>query len=338
MKLITVKSVLLALIVSPITITSAHAVGGAKAKPDSVAEQTKNTPAVDRVKAKGKLVICADPDNMPFSRSTPNPTGLDIDVARHIANELGVELGHYWWRQNSGRRSIRQLREEKCDAFLGLPVSKDFVNASRSMVFTQPYYQGGFAIIKRKGSKINSFDDLKDKTVGVQMVTVPDIWFANEGVKRSLHRTPESAVKAVLDGEIEVAVITAPAAGWLAREHGDKLEVLSKTRKDFAYPMGIGVNKGDPDLRDAIDKIIEKMKADGRIQKTLDSYNVKETTVSGVEKKSNSSPGSQAQKKKLTLRQRKKVCLTPRSLLIRKTSNVARVITSRLAISAMVRT
>lgn len=297
MKPNTVKSVLLALVVSPAILTSAHAVGGAKAKPDADTAETKSTPAVDRVKAKGELVMCADPYNMPYSESTPKPNGLDVDIAREIASELGVKLGHYWWKQNSGRRSIRQLREEKCDFFLGLPVSDDFVKASRSMVFTKPYYMGGFAIIKRKDSKVASFDDLKDKKVGVQMVTVPDVKFSTEGVKRSLHRTPESAVKAILAGEIEVGVLTSAAAGWLAKDHSDKLEVLATTRQDFAYPMGIGVNKGDADLRDAINEAIDKIKADGRIQKTLKKYNVQDLTVDGAKKKSDAAPATEAPKK-----------------------------------------
>ncbi len=293
----TVKSVLLALVVSPAILTSAYAVGGAKPKPDAETAGTKSTPAVDRVKARGELVMCADPYNMPYSESTPEPNGLDVDIAREIASELGVKLGHYWWRQTSGRRSVRQLSEQKCDVFLGLPVSDDFVKGSRSMVFTKPYYMGGFAIIKRKDSKVASFDDLKDKKVGVQMVTVPDVRLATEGVKRSLHRTPDSAVKAILAGEIEVGVLTSAAAGWLAKKHGDKLEVLATTRQDFAYPMGIGVNKGDADLRDAINKAIDKIKADGRIQKTLDKYNVRNLKVGGAKKKSDASPATEAPKK-----------------------------------------
>ncbi len=289
MKPITVKSVLLGLAISPLMLTPALAVGGAKPKAAETTQST-STPTVDRVKADGKLIMCADPNNMPYAKSTPEPTGLDVEIASEIASELGVKLGHYWYAQNWGRRAVRQLREEKCDIFMGLPATKAFMQGSRSMIFTKPYYQGGFAIVKRKGSKVMSFDDIKDKKVGVQMVTAPDVLLSYEGIDRSLHRTVESAFQAVLDGTVDVSVLTGAAGGWLAKNHADKIEVLPNTREDFAYPVAIGVKKNHPDLLKAIDATLKKLKADGRIQKVLDKYNVIEVSVGGAKKKTEATP------------------------------------------------
>ncbi len=286
MKPITVKSALLALAVTPLLISAGHAAGSDK----QAEKNASQTPSVDRVKEAGKLVLCADPNNMPYAKSTPEPTGLDVEIAAEIAKDLGVKLGHYWYAQNWGRRAMRQLREAKCDIFLGLPAPEEVVKNSRSMIFTEPYYKGGFAILKRKDSKISSFDDIKGKKVSVVMVTVPDVVISNENsvankngkpvVKRDLHRFATQAYKSLLDGNVDAAILTAAEGGWLSKDNRDVIEVLPKTRPDFAYPLAVGIRKAETDLRDAVDASLKAMKSDGRLQKILDKYGIVEVTAS----------------------------------------------------------
>jgi len=237
---------------------------------------------LDLIKSRGVVTVCADPDNLPFSSSKLNPPGLDIEVAQAIAKQLNVKLDYYWYATNHGKRALRQLSEGNCDIFMGLPADPDAADSNPRILLSQPYYSGGFTPILPTGSKAATIADLEAKDVGVQMVTVPDVVLFNEGYSRRLFRTAAEVFSAVSKGEIEAGVITAPVAGWLARNNPNAgVRVSPETRADFVYPMGVGVRKQDTDLKAAVDKAITTIRADGRLQQILERYGVPQLKADG---------------------------------------------------------
>ena len=46
--------------------------------------------------ASNEFVICAAPDDMPFSRRDGTPAGLYVDLGRLVASDLGLTLGVRW--------------------------------------------------------------------------------------------------------------------------------------------------------------------------------------------------------------------------------------------------
>jgi polar amino acid transport system substrate-binding protein len=239
------------------------------------AEEQNNNSALDMIKKQGAISICADPNNMPFSSSSPEPRGFEIEIAQQIAAELGVTLKYDWYVQNRGFRAIRQITKDKCDIFMGLPAVKDFIESKRKLLFGEPYYSGGFALVVHADSGIKSFSDLKGNEVGVQMGTLPDQRFSSEGIERKLYRNPAAALDAMKSGEIKAAVLTSAIAAWLVNENkGGSIKIIEESRPDFIYPMAFVVRAGENDLLEAIQQQINTMKKDGRLENIFNKYGV----------------------------------------------------------------
>jgi len=231
--------------------------------------------ALDTVKEQGYLTLCSDPDNKPFSNSAGTPSGFQIDLANEVARDIGVELRYHWFAQNFSHKLFKQIDQGKCDIIFGLPGVKDFIRNSRKLVFSAPYYQGGFALVTPKDTPIKSFSDLKGKKIGVEMGTVPDIRFSREHQKRVLFTNAENAVKAVREGKVDASVVSSMVAGWLIKNnYNDHLTLLNHTREDLRYPITFAVKKGADPLLLHIQSIIKNMKKDGRFQKIMNKFGV----------------------------------------------------------------
>jgi ABC-type amino acid transport substrate-binding protein len=61
------------------------------------------------VRQRGYLRVCADPSNLPFSSSDAATPGFEVELARLVARELGVEARFEW--NPTYVRALRPLRE-----------------------------------------------------------------------------------------------------------------------------------------------------------------------------------------------------------------------------------
>ena len=242
------------------------------------------TPAPPRV-----LRVCADPNNLPFSNERQE--GFENRIAELVAREMKAELRYVWWAQRRGY--IRNtLRAGLCDVFIGLPTGLDMV------LVTRPYYRSTYAFVtKRSGPHITSFDDarLKRLRVGVQIIGDD---FANAPPAEALtHRgivgnvrgysvlgdyrepdPPSRIVRAVAKGEIDVAVVWGPLAGYFARRSPVPLRVVPVSPEvdvpylPFVFDIAMGVRRGETALRDTLDAVIVRRQRD--IDRILADYGV----------------------------------------------------------------
>ena len=183
------------------------------------------------------LRVCADPNNLPFSNERRE--GFENRIAELVAREMKAELRYVWWAQRRGY--IRNtLRAGLCDLFIGMPTGLDMV------LVTRPYYRSTYAFVtKRDGPRVTSFDDarLQRLRVGVQIIgddaanAPPAQALANRGIVRNVrgysvlgdYRQPDPTrriVRAVEQGEIDVAVVWGPQAGYFARGSSVPLRVV----------------------------------------------------------------------------------------------------------------
>src|ERR1700744_867588 len=77
------------------------------------------------------LRVCADPDNLPLSSQKVD--GLENDLAKLLAGDLGMSVQFVWWAQKKDFID-KSLNAGACDALMGIPASMD------SLGVTRPYY------------------------------------------------------------------------------------------------------------------------------------------------------------------------------------------------------
>jgi polar amino acid transport system substrate-binding protein len=72
------------------------------------------------------LKVCADPDNLPFSKSEGSERGLYVELAELVAKKLDATPVQYtWWLTYFQRRALRNTAGD-CDAVFALPTDADY--------------------------------------------------------------------------------------------------------------------------------------------------------------------------------------------------------------------
>jgi mxaJ protein len=235
------------------------------------------------------LRVAADPNNLPFSNSQRE--GFENKIAELIAHDLGAQIEYTWHAQRRG--FFRELiKNGNCDIALGAPA-----NFELSAV-TQPYYHTSYVFVSRKDSHldIKSLDDerLRHLRVGVQIVgdvggnPPPLQALAAHGIFTNIvsfnvlgnyrePNPPARIVDAVARGDVDVAIVWGPLAGYFARHEPVSLEIVPVAPQiDHCFPMDyqicVGVKRSEAALREQIDEILTRRHAD--IQKILDDYNI----------------------------------------------------------------
>lgn len=241
-------------------------------------------------KSARELRVCADPNNLPFSNRKLQ--GFESELASLIAREMGATVRYTWWAQRRG--FIRNtLNTGACDVVMGIPSSFELA------LPTRPYYRSTYVFVTRKdsGLDVRSFDDpvLKKVRIGVQLIgddyanAPPAHALAGRGVVGNVigytvygdyreDSPPSRIVRAVAAGEVDVAVVWGPLAGYFAPRQPAPLTIVPVSPKidlpflPFVFDISMGVRRGDPALRDELDEILERKKPE--IDAVLDRYGV----------------------------------------------------------------
>ncbi|MGZ5199382.1 MAG: quinoprotein dehydrogenase-associated putative ABC transporter substrate-binding protein [Telluria sp.] len=228
-----------------------------------------------------ELRVCADPDNLPYS--SRDESGFENRIARLVADDMGAKLTWFWQQQNRG--FVRKtMGAGECDLFIGVPAGYERV------LSTKPYYRSTYVAVTRgDGKPFTGFDaaDLKERRIGVQLIgddlvaSPPGYALARAGAVANVRGftilgdgpAAQRMVDAVASGQIDLALVWGPQAGWFA--HRANLVVTAARTPaglpvPFEYSIAMGVRKGDEALRDRLDEILQRRHAD--IDAILASY------------------------------------------------------------------
>lgn len=262
-----------------------------------------------------ELAVCADPANLPFSDQRQQ--GFENRIAALLAAELQATVRYTW---NMQRRSFlrRTLNAGACDVVIGLPAGLQGVTQTR------PYYRSSYVFVTRSGTRLQGLDDpqLRQLRIGLQAVgaeganTPPAMALARRGIVEHItgypmwgeesDETPQARIlAAVAQGEVDVALVWGPTAGYFARPLGQQLS-LSPLLADpqqpalaFSYGMALSVRRGDTALRDELQQVLDRRQTD--IAAILRDYGVPllpadaSTTATQGQAPASSTPGLLAQ-------------------------------------------
>jgi mxaJ protein len=218
--------------------------------------------------------VCADPNNLPFSNDRNG--GFENKLAELFAKEMGQPVSYTWWAQRRG--FIRNtLRAGDCDVVMGVPARLDMVETTR------PYYRSSYVFVSRTDRRLDiaSITDPRLKTleIGVQLIgdngfnTPPAHALAQQGIVDNVkgfmvygdYRDPDPQARiltAVARGDIDIAAVWGPLAGYFARQSPVKLSIAPITDTEgfapleFQFDIAIGVRKGDDKRKEALDQLI----------------------------------------------------------------------------------
>jgi quinoprotein dehydrogenase-associated probable ABC transporter substrate-binding protein len=251
--------------------------------PDAGARGADNAGSIELVDPK-VLRVCADPNNLPFSNQKGE--GFENKIAELLAKKLNKELDYAFYPGATG--FVRNtLNAHLCDVIIGMPQGNDLVQP------TNPYYRTTYALVTRAGSELDGLSSLDDpklkekpRRIGLVAKTPPGNILAANGLMASVKPYPlmvdtrfeSSSATMVHDlenGDIDVAVLWGPIAGYWVKKSSAKLSVtpLAETPgARMAYRIALGVRHSDQNWKRELNTLLVQNK--GEIDKILADYGV----------------------------------------------------------------
>ena len=235
------------------------------------------------------LRVCSDPNNLPFSNR--DGEGFENRIADLLARDLGTAVQYFWWAQRRG--FLRNtLNAGLCDLVMGYPADAEGV------LTTKPYYRSSYVFLTRSARRLSiaSFNDpiLRMLRIGVQLIgddganSPPAHALSRRGMAPNLvgftvygdYRTsspPSEIVAAVARGDVDVAAVWGPLAGYFARLQPEPLDVAPVSPAVEAnipqvFDIAMAVRRTDAERQRQLNRFIDRHRTE--IDRLLAEYHL----------------------------------------------------------------
>ncbi|MDY5563813.1 MAG: transporter substrate-binding domain-containing protein [Candidatus Limivicinus sp.] len=262
-----------AIVLALAMILSCTACGGSsKAKGDLLEE----------IKAQGYIELCTEPYFAPFEFVDPSKTGddqyvgVDIEIAKYIAEKIGVELRIV---PLDFTAVLAGIADGKYDmAISAIAYSPSRAEAMRLSNVYKPN-SGGYGFLTRTEDvdKYSSVEDLKDAVVITQSGSVQESLY-NQNVKAckefKLVANMTDGYLAVAEGKADVCICSTESAQLYAEANG------GLAIPDFRFEVDPNMNgtvvamplKDSESLLEVVNEAIAELNAQGKIDQWNEEY------------------------------------------------------------------
>lgn len=192
--------------------------------------------------------------------------GFDIDLANAIAKELGmkVEIVNMDFGGLIGALNAKQIDMIAS----GMSITPE---RQQSVNFSEPYYDASQSIaVKEDNNAINGLDDLKGKTITVQLGTTgADAAREIQGATVKDFNKVNEAFLEVKNGRADAVIIDTPVAKNYVKALGG-LKIVGEPFSNDAY--GLAFRKDDTELLNKVNAALKKLQDNGEYQKLLQKW------------------------------------------------------------------
>ncbi len=222
------------------------------------------------------LTVCADPNNMPFSNKAQE--GFENKIVSRIAVDMHATINYVWGAQRRGY-ARNTLNEAQCDLWPGV------ASGIERMATTAPYYRSTYVFVTRADRPLSgltlSDPRLRTLKVGVQMIgndgtnTPPAHALASRGITGNVRgymlygnyesqNPPAAIIDAVTKGDVDIAVVWGPLAGYFSKAAATPLRLENVTPAidnaiwPMTYDICVGLRRQNIPLRTEIEAILAR--------------------------------------------------------------------------------
>ncbi|MDF2961120.1 MAG: hypothetical protein K0S39_2855 [Paenibacillus sp.] len=245
----------------------AAAASGTNAAAPAASGSPAKSATLEQIKKNGKIVIATSGNFRPitFMNEQSQIAGLDIDIGNMIAEKLGVKAEFV---PGNIAGLIPGLVAGKFDLVMsGLTATEE---RKKTIDFSVPYGKDGtIAATLQDNNKVEDVTKLGGLVVGVIGGSGTHSVIKEIGGYKELKEYPGNA-EAFTDlkaGRIDTyAVGNIAAKDYIKNDKSDKpLKLVGNVAS--IKPMGVGIRKGEDELKGIIDALIEEKLKDGTIDK-----------------------------------------------------------------------
>ncbi len=247
--------------------TAAETTAAAASETTAAVAKTK----LDEIKEKGVLVLGTSADYPPFEfhlevDGKDTIVGFDIDIAKKIASDIGVELEIIDMKFDG---LLPALTAGKIDLIIAGMTPTD--ERKQSVDFSIVYYDSRQTMLVKTDNvnTLNTVEAFAGKTLGVQKATIQEelaktIFTSSEA--KSIDKIPNLIMELKTD-KVDGLILAEPVAKQYAAANPD----LSVNGVDLGSEGGsaIAIEKGSQDYLDAINASIQGLLDSGEMDKII---------------------------------------------------------------------
>lgn len=206
-----------------------------------------------------KLIMVTEASFAPYEYySDGEITGVDVEIAKEIAKEMGRKLVV---KDVAFDSIIHEVKSGKADmGVAGLSYSEE---RAKQVDFSINYTTSKQVVVVRVNSDIDSVDDIKDKKIAVQLGSVADIYVSEEYKNIVRQKKYLAAIQDLKDNKVDCVVMDELPAKQIMNENSD-IKILDEALALDNY--GIIVDKGNEELLQIINRVIIRLKEEGKIE------------------------------------------------------------------------
>jgi len=257
--------------------------------------QSAQARPLDEVVDSGYITIFVYEDYAPYSWQTESGDykGIDVDIARHFARSLDVELRFLMrgadenvdddFRVNLWKGDL--IHRKVADVMMHVPFDRELDTRNEFVVLMSPYFLEEVAVVanKEKLPKLETFGRFLNTPIAVEIDTVGDFFLSN-AFRGKLHqsirrgRTFADVVNLYVSGEVPAAMGSKAQTEWIAKQASDIDSQIHQppmpgiVRK--TWPVGIGIKHDSRDLGYALTDVATSLAQSGELEKISAAYGV----------------------------------------------------------------
>ncbi|MEU9121629.1 glutamate ABC transporter substrate-binding protein [Streptomyces sp. NPDC048506] len=238
-----------------------------------VASDVKVDSSVLKKAQQAKKIVVGVKADQPFlgfkDPATNKYSGFDIEIAKMVAADLGFSEKQIEFQTVDSNVRETKISHGAVDFYVGTYTIND--ERKKQVGFAGPYYTAGADLLVRKEDKaITGPDSLKGKKVCSITGSTPlqEIKKPKYGANTTEMNKYSDCVKSLLDGSVDAVTTDDAILKGYAAQRPAKLRVVGQpfTKE----PYGVGLNKDDKALREAITKALENHIKNGDYEKAYE--------------------------------------------------------------------
>ena len=189
--------------------------------------------------------------------------GVDVDIAREIAKEMGKKLVV---KDVAFDSIITEVKIGKSDiGAAGISYTEE---RAKQVDFSVDYANSKQVVVVKYGSNINFINDLKNKRIAVQLGSIADMYVSDELSNNKIIRQKKylAAIQDLKDNKVDCVVMDELPAKSILNENRE-LRILNEALAEDSY--GIVVDKGNSELLEVVNRVISRLKSEGKIDEFI---------------------------------------------------------------------
>jgi ABC-type amino acid transport substrate-binding protein len=225
----------------------------------------------EEIRSRGEISVCANPNALPYASNRPDKPGFQIEIARALAERLGLRL-HVDW-------IVPRMRAATVDCDMLMDTIARPEIQGPAIKLSTPYQTGGVALAFAPGqTTVASYRDLKAGTrVGVMMNSLASLIVSKTEARMVPFAFEDEMLEAVAKGEVDAAAVSPASIGYYNLNNpGRKVALVhaEDSEPELKWVVAVGMRRADAPLVDAVNAAVAALVADGTIAGIYGRYGV----------------------------------------------------------------